>query len=82
MKKYSIFFCVLSVFVLGSCKKFLTEKAEDQFMNLAIMHEIGNEIDFVVSESHRLERQYPKILVAPMLYKMENNRLYLIDEND
>ncbi|MBS1663719.1 MAG: RagB/SusD family nutrient uptake outer membrane protein [Bacteroidetes bacterium] len=31
MKKYILFFCVLNLLTLGSCKKFLTEEAEDQF---------------------------------------------------
>jgi hypothetical protein len=31
MKKYTIFFCLLSVLMLGSCKKYLTEESEDNF---------------------------------------------------
>jgi carbonic anhydrase len=52
--------------------------AEEHFMNLALMHEIGNEIDFIVSEAHRLNRKYPKIKVAPLYYRVEENRLYCI----
>jgi carbonic anhydrase len=54
--------------------------AEEHFMNYAPMFEIGNEIDFVLSETKRLRHRYPKILIAPMLYKVEDNRIYLIDE--
>lgn len=44
------------------------------------MFEIGNEVDFVLSEAKRLRLRYPKIIVAPLLYKVEDNRLYLIRE--
>lgn len=54
--------------------------AEDHFAHFAPLFEIGNEIDFVVSEAHRLRGRYPKIQVAPLLYRVEDNRLYLIKE--
>lgn len=54
--------------------------AEDHFSHFAPMFEIVNEIDFVLSETVRLRNRYPKIVVAPMLYKVEDNRLYLINE--
>ena len=57
------------------------EWAEEHFMHFAPMFEIGNEIDFVISEAKRLRLRYPKIKVAPLLYKVEDNRLYLINEN-
>ena len=56
------------------------EQAEEQFMNFAPMFEIGNEIDFILSETVRLRKKYPKIMIAPMLYLVEDNRLYLIRE--
>ena len=54
------------------------EWAEEHFMHFAPMFEIGNEIDFILSETKRLRSRYPKIIIAPMLYKVEDNRLYLI----
>ncbi len=54
------------------------EWAEEHFMHFAPMFEIGNEIDFILSETMRLRSRYPKIIIAPMLYKVEDNRLYLI----
>lgn len=57
------------------------EWAEEHFMHFAPMFEIGNEIDFVTSEAKRLRLRYPKITVAPMFYKVENNQLYLIRED-
>ncbi|MCL5030602.1 MAG: carbonic anhydrase [Bacteroidetes bacterium] len=56
------------------------EWAEEHFMHFAPIFEIGNEIDFVISEAKRLRLRYPKIKVAPLLYKVEDNRLYLINE--
>ena len=56
------------------------EWAEQHFMHFAPMFEIGNEVDFVLSEAKRLRLRYPKILVAPLLYKVEDNLLYQIGE--
>lgn len=56
------------------------DKALEHFLNYAPMFEIGNEIDFVLLEVARLRLRYPKITIAPMLYKVEDNRLYLIRE--
>lgn len=54
------------------------EKAEEHFMNLALMHEIDNEVDFILCETARLRRRYPRIKVAPLLYRVEENKLYCI----
>jgi len=56
------------------------ERAEEQFMNFAPMFEIGNEIDFTLSEVRRLRLRYPKVQIAPMIYLVEDNKLYLISE--
>lgn len=58
------------------------EAAEEHFHHFAPMFEIGNEVDFILSEVKRLRLRYPKIPVAPMLYKVEDNRLYLIGESN
>lgn len=52
--------------------------AEEHFMNLALLHDIGNEVDFIISEKNRLKVRYPKINVAALYYKVEDNRLYCI----
>ena len=57
------------------------EMAEDHFTHFAPMFEIGNEIDFVLSESKRLRTRYPRILIAPLLYRVEDNLLYQLEEN-
>lgn len=54
--------------------------AEEHFMHFAPMFEIGNEIDFVISEAKRLRIRYPKITVAPLFYDVDDNHLYLINE--
>ncbi len=56
------------------------EWAEEHFMHFAPMFEIGNEIDFVISEAKRLRLRYPRMTVAPLFYKVEDNRLYLVNE--
>ena len=56
------------------------EWAEEHFMHFAPMFEIGNETDFILSETKRLRLRYPKIQIAPMIYLVEDNRLYLVDE--
>ena len=57
------------------------QKATSHFVKYEVKFEIGNEIDFILSETKRLRLKYPKICIAPMLYKVEDRRLYLINEN-
>jgi len=57
------------------------EMAEQHFTQFAPMFEIGNEVDFVLSEAKRLCLRYPKIQVAPLLYLVEDNLLYQIEES-
>lgn len=57
------------------------ELAEEHFAQYAPMFEIGNEMDFVLSEVKRLRVQYPRIQVAPLFYRVEDNLLYFIQEN-
>jgi carbonic anhydrase len=56
------------------------EQAEEHFNNYAPMFEIENEIDFILSETARLRQRYPKVQIAPMYYKLEDNLLYMINE--
>lgn len=55
-------------------------KAEEHFMHYAPLFEIGNETDFILSEAERLRQRYPRIIVAPLYYMVEDNRLYIINE--
>jgi len=57
------------------------EQAEDHFFHFAPMYEIGNEQDFILSETKRLRLRYPNIKIAPLLYIVEENKIYLIRED-
>lgn len=61
----------------GGWKK---KAAEEHFDQFSPMFEIGSESDFILSEVKRLRLRYPKVAIAPMLYKVEDNRLYLLKE--
>lgn len=56
------------------------EQAEAHFSKYAPFFEIGNEKEFILSEAKRLRIVYPKIQIAPMLYLMEDNKIYLLEE--
>ena len=58
-----------------------SQQAEEHFHHFAPMFEIGNEVDFILSEVKRLRLRYPNISVAPLLYRVEDHSLYLIHEN-
>lgn len=55
-------------------------QAESHFMSFAPMFEIENEVEFLISETKRLRERYPRVVVAPLFYRVEDNCLYLIDE--
>lgn len=55
-------------------------RAEDHFQQYAPLFETGNETDFILSEAQRLRHLYPKIVIAPMFYLVEDNKLYLVKE--
>jgi carbonic anhydrase len=55
--------------------------AEDHFLHFSPIFEIGNEVDFVLSEAKRLRLRYPALTVVPMIYRVEDNRLYLLRES-
>lgn len=54
------------------------EAAEEHFGQYAPVFEIGDEIDFVLNETKRLKSRYPKIVIEPLIYRIEDNLLYLI----
>ncbi len=58
------------------------QAAEEHFNTFAPMFELTNEVDFILSEVQRLRARYPAVTVAPVLYRIEDNRLYLIREPD
>ncbi|PIQ29858.1 MAG: carbonic anhydrase [Bacteroidetes bacterium CG18_big_fil_WC_8_21_14_2_50_41_14] len=54
--------------------------AEEHFNHYAPVFEIGNEINFILSETKRLRLRYPMIMVAPLFYQVEDSKLYFIKE--
>lgn len=56
------------------------ELAAQHFDSYAPLFEIGNEIDFVLAEAIRLRARYPKVMVAPLFYDVDDNRLFCIKE--
>ncbi|MCA1745799.1 MAG: carbonic anhydrase [Bacteroidales bacterium] len=56
------------------------EFAEDHFNQFSPIFEIGNEIDFLLSEVKRIRNRYPKITVAPFYYRVEDHHLYQVNE--
>lgn len=56
------------------------EWAGEHFNQFSPMFEIGNAIDFVLSEARRLRMRYPLIKVAPLYYRVEDNRIYHVNE--
>ena len=56
------------------------DAAEEHFHHFAPLFEIGNAVDFTLSEARRLRLRYPEVLVAPLHYRVEDDRLYLLRE--
>ena len=57
------------------------EQARNHFDSFAPFFEIENETDFVISESKRLKEKYPNIIFVPLIYKVEDNKLYLVESS-
>jgi carbonic anhydrase len=49
--------------------------AERHFADMAARYEIGDPTAFVIGEAKRLGARYPRVLVAPFLYSVEDDRL-------
>jgi carbonic anhydrase len=54
--------------------------AEGHFSSLAPEFEISNEAVFAVSEAMRLRLRYPRVQVVPLLYRIEDGSLYLLQD--
>ncbi len=54
--------------------------AEEHFDTYAPQHEIGPEGVFIRKEANRLRALYPKVDVAPMIYRIEDNSVALLRE--
>ena len=56
------------------------EAAERYFDESAPRFEIADEAEFVVAEAARIRGLYPKVLVAPLIYRVETGMLYVVKE--
>jgi carbonic anhydrase len=61
----------------GGWEKYL---AEEHFFESEPVYEIKNEIEFVLKETRRLRLKYPGVTVAPMMYRVKNDLIYIIEE--
>lgn len=55
--------------------------AEEHFYQFAPQFEIGDAHDFVVAEARRLRARYRKVSVLPLMYRVEDNKLYLLRDD-
>lgn len=55
-------------------------RAGDHFGRSAPAAEVDDPIAFTLAETQRLASLYPEVLVAPLFYRVEDGRLYLIRE--
>jgi carbonic anhydrase len=53
-------------------------RAGEHFDERVSQYEIGDAVEFVVEEANRLRAAYPALLVAPLLYRVEDDRLLQI----
>lgn len=53
--------------------------SEEVFDKYAPVFGIDDEIDFVLKEANRLSKVYPKIMLVPMYYNLEDSKLYLLE---
>jgi carbonic anhydrase len=54
------------------------ESAQRHFENLSPFFEIGDAVEFLVSEASRLRRRYPKIMVAPLFNNVDSGKILQI----
>lgn len=57
------------------------ERADEHFRHFAPMFEIGDEVDFVLGEARRLRLRYPRVRVAPLIYRIRDNHLCVVRED-
>jgi len=54
------------------------DTARMHFDNLSPFFEIGNAVQFLVSEVQRLRKRYPKVQIAPLFYNIETGKILQI----
>lgn len=56
------------------------DRATEQFRKKAQERQIGNPVEFAVSQARQLRDRYPEVLVAPLHYRVGDARLYQVRE--
>ncbi|MFV0555352.1 MAG: hypothetical protein ACK5LR_11720 [Mangrovibacterium sp.] len=51
------------------------DNAQNHFESLAPFFEIGNSVEFVLSETARLQKRYPNVTVAPLFFDVNSKQL-------
>ncbi len=51
------------------------ENAKTHFEGLAPFFDVGNSVDFVLSETERLKKRYPKVRIVPLHYDIKTKML-------
>ena len=72
-----------AVFVRGLTERggWTEDAAGAHFDRYAARYQIGDAVTFVCDEAARLRRLYPGVLIAPLLYEVETDRLAEIEES-
>ena len=72
-----------SVFIRGLTERggWTADAAGAHFDRYAERYQIGDPVSFACDEAERLRRLYPTVLIAPMLYDVETDRLLQIEES-
>jgi len=66
------------VSVLNEQAGWTVEEAAEFFDSHARSRDIGNEIDFVLQEVDRIQSLFSGLKVVPLLFRVDNSKLYLI----
>ncbi len=69
------------IYGLAEISGWEVERAEEFYLSFAPQFEIGNEVEFVVSQANHLRTSFPNTLIIPLLYRVEDHLLYLVEEN-
>ena len=72
------------VFVSGLVQNGGWEKgeAERHFDQFSAVFEVGDPVEFVLSEARRLRERYPSVTVAPLFYAVGDGLLHQISESE
>jgi carbonic anhydrase len=57
-----------------------SREAEQHFDRFSAVFEIRDPVEFVLSEARRLRERYPRVMVAPLFYQVDEGLLYQIAE--